>query len=1461
MGDLMFPKMLFVLLSAVVALIINFLLGTFMLRLPFTICFFFILFLFYDYLYSSKNAEEATAKNSQHKFYEQIPYFIGLFGTLLIIFLPASDISIFNTSIYETFASLTPLSLVRIIFGFYLIGVLPGYAVTNAFLKNYGFSLFEKLGLILALSYSLSALLGLLLSYFTILSLSTYLTLLWLLVSLLVTFKFALKRNRDETPSPRFHLPEFCFLSLVFAVLLLGSYGVVSSSGPLTGITAGDISRYISFSNSFFSLGLSQSMPWLLSYLNLGSLLTGLPLIYVYACIQYLVLIIPCSVYFFMRTLFPELRKAAAVSAFMVSLLYGMSSLPFIAKLMGSPMLFREYMAGDIAGALRKFTDIFYANTQSSVLWNRTLEFGLFFFSMAFFFRYLLSSEKRDVKNLFFGLLLINAAVFTHSAFLTLVAVGTIMLFSLVHKVSKRKVLYIAGGGFSLFMFFDLISNSVVPGNFVIQYIFMRYTIPNFVSGSGLNFIMFLFLAVLAYLLLFFREKFSHKLNLATGLGHLKNKWEMPDFNRFGFSLWISGFLIVVVSLILCFIYYDDLHFVNMSFLQPWYVWIAYWGLQVPLVVGGLRYFLKHKNEASVQFLGSFAVVVFGAFVLFSSGGIPTLEAGYGTHYLFFMSYPLSLLASIVLVKLFRPMNGVKAKRQINILLFKKVSLNRNKIGCCLLLVFLVISMSASFLSYSLSVATYYPIDGFNPRFSISDTEILQWSHKNLPRDSVVVALSRTSYQMLSSILPNKILPIFLGSEGPEGGTWARNAIMESQLSEAVLSSLYQLGATHVFVGSADYTSLLESNTTFASLLKLFPVAYASEDVKLYEVPKVLYEDSNYHLVSGLWDYPVTEQTFTFEKDYSPIDISDDDQSTFWNARAIREGTGSMGVPILSDDSLQNINGTDSLKIEVTSGTYGAWQINHKYESLQDWSSQDYIAFYWYGSNTGKTLSLEIQSDIASYNYYRYDFTENWTGWKRVVVPLQNPTEASTIEPDLTRIDQMTLGFWLSSNVNGTFWLDRVTVDVGQWIEQDSTVPSNQLVTEMLLSESVPYSVVSEDNLSTLIPGEVYFFTYNPYLSQDLLNNLNSFISEGAHVIFTNSMFASYNENWQQSYSLPSIMNYTIIPITSTDVMSEIIYDECTFNCSVLLSHNISFENESELEIIASFKLSDNSTVPYIVQETVGNGSITFIDLNSLAELPDSSRNEVLNITMQSLLNLLPEPFEAKVQQDLPIPSQTFADIAFRGSTYDLWRNEDLRGNLMFHGGINIQGDFSILSDYLYCICDQLYVENMQITQIDKTDIITEPILYDVKILGAGELSFSSSKAELPNYPTGLYNIINVTSDSNGSLQSIELTDATITFKRTADGESEIYNGDLMITAYSANSLTIRAKQPQLILNGSVEGIIHGAFIYNRYYFYSRAQQSFIKGNFTLDVLYSSGITFTQLGEIRNILEIKTDAN
>jgi len=1422
-----------------------------------------------NHLFAEENKSPAALfrVGVSKKFLDKVPHLLSGISSLFVLLVPFKDIQLQNSSIFATFQSLSPILLLKIVLGLFLLSIFPGYVLYKRFLKG-AFSYFEKIGLILALSYCVNAILGLLLSNLNSLSPLSYLSSLWLFVIVIEASGRISKRNQVQTLSSTYSSPwEILLLLLTTLTLLLGSYSLVMSLGPISGIIGGDIARYMTFTNESFNLGISSYIPWLESYLVMGRIVTDLPLIYVYSVIQYLVLLIPISVFFFMKTLFPQQKKAAGLAAFMVSVLYGMSGLPFSAKLIATPSLFTGYRNGAVQSTMRVFIKIFWANTQSYILWDRTIEYGLGLIALGFLFRYLQTGEKKEnFTNLLLGALLLNAAIFTHNIFLSIPILVAVTIFSLLQHISKMKLSKVFIVTVSLFFLFTLISRSLFVDQLVTSFIYSYFSIVS--PSAGSNIILLLSALLCIYVALLFSDKLKFKSKITRNPYILAQFQKLRTWRPTTFGRWAISLLFILLALYLCYLNYDNLTHITMGSPRPWYVWVAYFGLQIPLIIVYLPRMLNKCDRKSTKFLWVFAFSVLGTALLSYLGLVYFMPENVGSLYLFFMAYPLSCLAALALSVAVARARAVPTEKRSapKIESTKKAhpipfSTHKRK-TFYIMSTFLVISMAASFLSYTYSIAVDFPKDQYVPRLSPSEAKVLQWMYNSLPRDSVVMALSKTSYQMLSSILPNKILPIFLGSEDPEGGTWARNAVMDSELPEAVLSSLYQLGSTQVFVGSADYTELLKSNTTFASLLKIFPGVYASENVKLYEVPRILYEDSNYHVVSGLWDYPMKENRLTFEKDYSPITLSDDAQSTFWSARALREGMGSIGVPILSDDSLQKINGTDSLEIDVTSGTYGAWQINHKYETLQDWSSQDYIAFYWYGANTSKTLSLEIQSDIVGYNHYRYDFTENWTGWKRVVAPLRNPTEASTPPLDLARIDDVTLGFWLSSNVEGTFWLDRVIIDVGQWIEQDSTIPSNQLLTEMLLRERLPYSAVSEDSLNTLTPGHIYIFPFNPHIPQDVLKNLNSLISEGAHVIFTNPLFSSYNENWQRSHPLPSILNYTIFPNTSTDIVSEILYDEGSFNCSLRLPHIIHFENKSELEIIASFKLSNNSTAPYIVRETIGHGSITFIDLFPLTELPDFSRNEVLNLTMQSLLNLLPAHFDAKTPQYLPIPSQTFADIAFRGSTYDLWRNEDLRGKLMFYDQINIQGDFSILSDYLYGKCDQLYVKNLQITQIYETNLITETMLYDMNILGVGKFSFSSSKAELINYPTGLYNLINVTSDSNSSLQNIELTEATIMFKRTADGESEIYSGDLMIIAFSSNSLTIRTKQPQFVLNGSVEGRTNGAFIYNKYYFYARAEhESSIKGDFTLEVLYSSGITFTQLQEIKDLWEIRTNAS
>ncbi len=167
------------------------------------------------------------------------------------------------------------------------------------------------------------------------------------------------------------------------------------AAGPISGITGGDIAEYMTSANDIFHLDFTSYLPWLNSYLKLGSTITSLPSFYVYASIQYLVLLIPTSIYFFLKVLFPKQTKTAGIGALFISVLYGLSSIPFIAKLATTPNLLPNFLNGAVQSTLGLYVKIFWANTQSYVLWDRTIEYGLCFFALGFLFMYF----QKDTLN------------------------------------------------------------------------------------------------------------------------------------------------------------------------------------------------------------------------------------------------------------------------------------------------------------------------------------------------------------------------------------------------------------------------------------------------------------------------------------------------------------------------------------------------------------------------------------------------------------------------------------------------------------------------------------------------------------------------------------------------------------------------------------------------------------------------------------------------------------------------------------------------------------------------------------------------------------------------------------------------------------------------------------------------------------------------------------------------------
>jgi len=181
------------------------------------------------------------------------------------------------------------------------------------------------------------------------------------------------------------------------------------------------------------------------------------------------------------------------------------------------------------------------------------------------------------------------------------------------------------------------------------------------------------------------------------------------------------------------------------------------------------------------------------------------------------------------------------------------------------------------------------------------------------------------------------------------------------------------------------------------------------------------------------WDFHVISE------DEEPIGwttVFDDDQASFWTAGGA--GSGSVAAPTLSNDLLMNIKNTDCLKIAVGSGGYLHVFIYHNYTVHEDWSGDDYICFYWYGRNSGKSIRVACETPNLS-NYGYSDFTDNWKGYQRVVLPLKKFTVAAGT---LDWSDVAQLKIMIQNASEDTWFLDRGGVTPGSWKDFEVMTPS-----------------------------------------------------------------------------------------------------------------------------------------------------------------------------------------------------------------------------------------------------------------------------------------------------------------------------------------------------------------------------------------------------------------------------------
>ncbi len=116
---------------------------------------------------------------------------------------------------------------------------------------------------------------------------------------------------------------------------------------------------------------------------------------------------------------------------------------------------------------------------------------------------------------------------------------------------------------------------------------------------------------------------------------------------------------------------------------------------------------------------------------------------------------------------------------------------------------------------------------------------------------------------------------------------------------------------------------------------------------------------------------------------------------------------GTIGVPILSDDTIENTSrplwlrdDKNLLGLRIPEGDYRFWGIRYKPQAFRNWTSADFLTF-WVLSSSSRGLSVIIKDVMG--NRIRYDFITESGVWQQIYVPLNAPTEQGPI--DFTAID------------------------------------------------------------------------------------------------------------------------------------------------------------------------------------------------------------------------------------------------------------------------------------------------------------------------------------------------------------------------------------------------------------------------------------------------------------------------
>ncbi len=138
----------------------------------------------------------------------------------------------------------------------------------------------------------------------------------------------------------------------------------------------------------------------------------------------------------------------------------------------------------------------------------------------------------------------------------------------------------------------------------------------------------------------------------------------------------------------------------------------------------------------------------------------------------------------------------------------------------------------------------------------------------------------------------------------------------------------------------------------------------------------------------------------------------------------------------LPTEPYTTVNQVVAMTYTVAAGSYAG--VTTDFAASQDWTGNDGLALWLYGSNSGGAHRVELKSDGTNAggasNRYQYTFTDDFSGWRRFQLPFSSFVRRTDYNPGPSPDDPINLGkIWgysllLDPNTSGVSYLDQVEV-------------------------------------------------------------------------------------------------------------------------------------------------------------------------------------------------------------------------------------------------------------------------------------------------------------------------------------------------------------------------------------------------------------------------------------------------